>query len=82
MKHICFLSIGSNLGDRFLNIHNSISILSSSFDILETSSFYQTEAWGYEDDYYINCVVKMETKLTPLYLLKKLILIEKMIKFL
>ena len=78
MKHICFLSIGSNLGDRFLNIHNSISILSSSFDILETSSFYQTEAWGYKDDYYINCVVKMETKLNPLFLLEKLILIEKM----
>ena len=77
MKHICFLSIGSNLGDRFLNMHNAISRLSDSFDIIKTSSFYYTESWGYKDDSFINCVLKMETTLTPVILLEELINIEK-----
>ena len=77
MNHICFLSIGSNLGDRLLYINNAIYRLSSSFDIIKTSSFYYTESWGYKDDYYINCVLKMKTSLTPILLLKELINIEK-----
>ena len=68
MKHICFLSIGSNLGDRFLNIHNAISRLSDSFNIIKTSSCYYTESWGYKDDDYMNCILKMETILTPVLL--------------
>lgn len=77
MKHICFLSIGSNLGDKILNMHNAISHLSSSFDIIKTSSLYYTESWGYKDDDYINCVLKVKTSLAPLLLLKELINIEK-----
>jgi len=77
MKHICFLSIGSNLGDRLLNIHAVISRLSSSFHIVDTSSFYHAESWGYKDDDYINCVLKMETTLSPFVLLQELINIEK-----
>ena len=70
MKYICFVSIGSNLGDRFLNIRNAISRLSDSFDIIKTSSFYYTESWGYKDDSFINCVLKMETTFTPVIFLE------------
>ncbi len=77
MKHICFLSIGSNLGNKLFYIKNAISRLSSSFHIMKKSAFYYTESWGYKDDYYINCVVKMKTSLTPMLLLKELIHIEK-----
>ena len=77
MNHVCFLSIGSNLGDKILYINNAISRLSFFCDIIKTSSFYYTESWGYKDDHYINCVLKIKTSLNPVLLLKALINIEK-----
>ena len=78
MKHICYISIGSNLGDRILNLKTAISKLSSFVIVLETSSFYQTEPWGYEDERdYINAVVKIETHFSPINLLDKLQILEK-----
>ncbi len=60
MKHICYLSIGSNLGDRARNLKTAILKLSSFASVVGTSSFYETEPWGYEDEHhYINAVLKI-----------------------
>ena len=78
MKHVCFLSLGSNLNSRIENIEQAIVRLSNNYTVLKVSSFYETDAWGYEDDLkYINCVVKIETSVDVLSLLNGINLIEK-----
>lgn len=42
-----FLSLGSNLGDRLLNLKEAISRLKAGFGPLQAASFvYETEPWG------------------------------------
>ena len=78
MKHIVYISIGSNLNDRVQNCEIAISKLSMFASLLKKSSFYETEPWGYEDDHlYINAVLKIQTELNPQKLLIRLKLIEK-----
>ena len=73
MLHTYYLSIGSNLGDRILNLETAISKLSLYVVIIEKSSYYTTEPWGYHDDHdYINMSLKIETNLLPITLLQKL----------
>ena len=80
MNHLCYISIGSNLGDRVLNCNIAIDELSNFSNILNISSFYETEPWGYQDNnYYINLVVKLETSYSPKKLLFKLQRIENKI---
>ena len=77
MKHNCYISIGSNLGDRLLNIDRSIIELSFFSEIVKSSSYYETSPWGYNDHRdYINMVVHIKTLLNPDVLLKKIKLIE------
>ncbi len=76
--HTCYLSIGSNIGNRILNCQKVIQELQSFVTILTKSSFYETEPWGYRDkNYYINSVISTETSLDPYTLLSKIKLIEE-----
>tara|TARA_B100000427_G_scaffold9580_1_gene8271 strand:+ start:201 stop:701 length:501 start_codon:yes stop_codon:yes gene_type:complete len=78
MKHNCYISIGSNIGDRVINCRNAIKKISVWANITIVSSFYETEPWGYSDDkYYLNAVFKIETSLSPYELLHKLKVIEQ-----
>lgn len=73
MKHIAYISIGSNLGNRALNIQKSISALLKFSNLIASASFYETASWGYHDDSnYINTVIKIKTNLPPLSLLASL----------
>ncbi len=59
-----FIGIGSNKGDRKKNCRTAIKALASleSSALISESSFYETEAWGYENqNNFINCVVEIET---------------------
>tara|TARA_B100000902_G_C27047539_1_gene782438 strand:- start:272 stop:772 length:501 start_codon:yes stop_codon:yes gene_type:complete len=77
MKHNCYISIGSNLGDRLLNIDRSIIELSFFSKMVKSSSYYETPSWGYNDTRdYINIVVHIKTLLKPDVLLRKIKLIE------
>ena len=65
-----YLSLGSNQGDRRLNIENAVSLLNielkKPFKVI--SSFYETEPWGFEsDDKFINAVVMYELDLPEGY---------------
>ena len=73
---IVFLALGSNLGDRILNLEKAkFNLILNDINILDTSSFYETPSWP-NNKYpkFINSVVKIETKLNPL---KLFILIKK-----
>ena len=72
MRHVVYLSIGTNLGDRKKNINICLNHISNKSTILNTSSIYETEPWGYDDDKkYLNVVVKILTNFQPINLLNE-----------
>ena len=67
-----YLGIGSNLGDRKLNLKKAIDIieLHEGVKVEAVSKVYETEPWGpVEQDKFLNCVVKILTSLSPRELL-------------
>ena len=79
-KHTAYISVGSNIGDKFLNCQKGISALTKSGRsvIIGKSNFYKTEAVDYTDqDWFVNSAVKIETTLDPFQLLDELKEIEK-----
>jgi len=66
MTHIIHLSLGSNLGDRLVNLQTAISSLPPSIRPIAQSSVYDTEPWGYSDQpTFLNLVIKASTSLDP-----------------
>lgn len=80
MFNTAFISIGSNIGDRLGNCKKAVEGFAENEDIqiIKTSSFYETEPWGeIEQDWFINCVIEIETTLDAKALLATLQNIEK-----
>lgn len=78
-KHITFISIGSNMGDRKANCQAGIDALIASghFSVTGLSPFYETEPVDYrEQDWFVNSALRGETHLAPLVLLDLLKTIE------
>ena len=72
-KHLVYLSLGSNLGDRLENLQNAIRFLNDIGEISRASSVYETDPWGYEDQpAFYNQVVLLETTYEPLELLRRI----------
>lgn len=60
------LSLGSNVGDRVVNINNAISKILASSDVLvlESSSYFETAPWGVEDqEDFLNSALEVETQI-------------------
>ena len=79
MRHIAYIGMGSNVGDKLLRCQEAISeILKIDRNrLLDQSSFYRTEPLGYTaQDWFVNGVIKIETHLTALELLRSLKAIE------
>jgi 2-amino-4-hydroxy-6-hydroxymethyldihydropteridine diphosphokinase len=78
MKDI-YLSLGSNIGDRALNISRAIESLPvHGVRVVQQSSPYETEPVELRDqDWFLNGVVEVETKLTPQRLMQALLEIER-----
>ena len=76
---IIYLSIGSNLGNRFLNIEKAKSLLSEErIKIIKSSSYYETLSWpNPKNPRFYNIVLKIMTILTDIKLLKICKQIEK-----
>lgn len=76
MKSV-IIGIGSNLGERTLNCKKALEGISGFSNIARVSSFYETEPVGMEDQpSFINCVVEVETELSPHGLLDSLKAVE------
>ena len=72
-KHIVYLSLGSNLGERDENLKAAITALSPQMVVKAKSHVYETLPWGYEDQpQFLNQVIKAQTYLEPEPLLKHL----------
>ena len=77
VTEIAYIALGSNLGDRVENCKRAVELCSEFLDIMSTSSFYETEPLGFEEQpFFINAVVKATTSLDPESLLSKLLAIE------
>lgn len=72
MKNRAYISLGTNIGDRYQNLTNAITLLKESPDVelVSSSSVYETDPVGYTDqDPFLNMVIEVKTTLTPLELL-------------
>ena len=62
---IVYLGLGSNIDAR-ANISSGIDVLRQTFDRVECSPVYQTAAFGFEGNDFINLVAAVETDMSPL----------------
>jgi len=70
MNEPVYLALGSNLGDREVNLRLARESLSPQVHIVQQSPIYITPPWGYTDQpEFLNQVVEVETALDPLPLL-------------
>lgn len=76
---ITFLLLGSNMGDRELFLEDARKKIGTSVGpVLQSSSSYQTAAWGKTDQPdFINQVLKVDTQLSPSDLLATVLQIER-----
>jgi len=75
--HRVFIGIGSNLGDKIGNCRKALREIAGFAEIVKISSLYETEPVGKEDQpNFINCVVEINTDLSPHELLTHLKSIE------
>ena len=72
-----FVGIGSNLGQRSKNIEEAIKYLKETVEVNKVSSIIKTSPQGGpRQPNYLNCVVKLNTTLSPYELLELLRMIE------
>jgi 2-amino-4-hydroxy-6-hydroxymethyldihydropteridine diphosphokinase len=75
MAHIAYIGIGSNLGDKVYQCETAISdiLRADQNKLLAKSSLFKTKPIGYtSQDWFVNSVIKIETDLKPLDLLRLL----------
>jgi 2-amino-4-hydroxy-6-hydroxymethyldihydropteridine diphosphokinase len=74
-----YLSLGSNIGERAENIARAIADLPArGVRVVKRSSLYETEPVEFlAQGWFLNCVVEVETELTPGKLMRALLGIER-----
>ena len=78
MPQTVYLSLGSNVGDRTLNLKTAIEKLARVGKVQATSSLYETEPVEVSDQpWFLNCALALETQNTPRDLLEALLGIEE-----
>ena len=78
MMPIVYLSLGSNIGDKTAQITQALDRIARVCEIKQVSPYYLTEPVGLKNqDWFLNCVVEVETEKDPNELLSALQLIEK-----
>lgn len=75
----CYLSLGTNLGDRERNLREAIRLIGErAGEVIAVSSFIETEPWGFSStNVFMNACVKVKTTLEPQQLLRETQKIER-----
>ncbi len=70
-KHVVYLGLGSNLGDKGSNIRLALEKIKELVgDVVRQSTLYVTQPWGFEsENSFVNAVVCCHTSLSPRKLL-------------
>lgn len=76
-----FLSLGSNLGDRWHLISSAIDALAQQVgSIVSIAPYIETQPWGFSSEYlFLNTAIEIKTDLSPMELLKQTQSIEHML---
>ncbi len=80
---ICYIGMGSNLGDRSKNLESAAAMMDKieGTRLARFSAVYETEPVGFkEQGYFLNCVAEIFTVLPPRRLLAELNNIESLLK--
>jgi len=79
MKKTAYLSLGSSLGDREENFREAIARLGELGSVSRVSAIYETEPVEVagQQPWFLNCAAAVETELTPLEFLKRMLAIEQ-----
>ncbi len=79
MKHTktVYFSLGSNLGNRILQLQKAIfEIAKNVGPVTQISKVYQSPSWGFEGDNFLNICIAVTTALNPQKLLDTVLAIE------
>ena len=79
MGHTAYIGVGTNLGDRQENLRKAMAKLAElpGTRVTSQSSIYETEPHGRARNWFLNCVVGIDTELEAKDLLKALQKIER-----
>ncbi len=77
-KHLAYLSLGSNLGNRFAMLQRAVLFLQKKAgEVLSISAVYENPAMGFDGDDFLNAALVLETSLAPEDLLSLILDLEK-----
>lgn len=72
-----YIALGSNLGERFEILQNAVAnIYKEIGEIQLISKIYETPAWGFEGNSFLNACISVSTRFSAEKILKKLLRIE------
>ena len=76
---LIYLGLGTNLGDKILNLNTAIQQIGIEIgEVWNISAFYPSKAWGYNSaNSFLNAVILVSSLLTPAEVLAKTNQIEK-----
>ena len=79
--HKLYIGLGSNLGNKEELLHRALELINESIgSVLRTSSFIETEPWGFQsDNTFLNGACLVETSLSPLQCLSETQKIERLL---
>ena len=78
LGELVFLGLGSNLGDREVNLRRALEMIAQHISLERVSSVYETEPWGFHDQpRFFNCVCAGHTSMEPRPLLSTLKQVER-----
>jgi len=80
MAEFVILGFGSNLGNRFRNLHAALRTISlnENMNLLKVSGVYETEPWGFtKQNRFYNCAAVFLCRIKPAELLKTIKLTER-----
>ncbi|UAM98262.1 2-amino-4-hydroxy-6-hydroxymethyldihydropteridine diphosphokinase [Polaribacter litorisediminis] len=77
INHVVYLSIGSNQGNKLVNLQNAIDLIADQVNsINKISSVYKTASWGFDSDDFFNICLKISTHHLPEQFMQILLNIE------
>lgn len=78
MPNLVYLSLGSNVGDRQVQLQDALAKLAAVGRVVATSSFYETEPVEFtRQPWFLNCAIALETNKTPEQLMAAILRIEE-----
>jgi 2-amino-4-hydroxy-6-hydroxymethyldihydropteridine diphosphokinase len=77
-QHQVVLSLGTNQGNRLLNIENCVELIHQEVGtVIKISKIYETPSWGFDSDSFYNCALVLHTFMSANTILTKILNIEK-----